>query len=226
MSFPSLSERPLSALDRAPAALRSGERSRPDPGGREPDGPAVKPAPSEEPVARDDSGLRRLIVSVDLAALTELGERGASQALPGPTVVEFLAAFASLLSSVSSGDVISARDAANILQLELFGGPRAASAGASAEEDAPLRMLEDLVALIRFARQGDLGAAEAAAGLMAQHMQTALLAPAGPPPPSEPLTGRRRHARLLTRREPETFVQDATAAYEMLMDPDAGASAA
>jgi hypothetical protein len=165
-------------------------------------------------------------VTVDLATLAELGERGAASAKPGPTVIEFLAAFASLLSSVSSGDVIAARDAASILQLELFGGPGAEKAGTSSDEEAPLRMLEDLVALIRFARQGDLGSAEAAAGLLALHMQTALLAPVGPAAPSERLTGRRRLARLTGRREPETLVRDATAAYELLMDTDAGANAA
>ena len=139
---------------------------------------------------------------------------------------EFLGAFSSLLSSVASGNAAAARDAATELQLELFGGPSALAATSENGDDAQARMLDDILSLIRFARLGDIGSAEASAHLMGRHLQTALLAPARAPKPSERVPLRRRIARAALLQEPASLVQGATAAYEILMELDAGANAA
>jgi len=225
MSFPSLTERPLLALGGLRGSPRGQDRHRPSQG-QAGSSPPQPPAETGEPAPpRADEGLHRPIVSVDLAALSEYVEREPSTSVAAPTAAEFLAAFAALLGSVSSGDIATAREAANSLQLELFGMRGDDSEAAEGEEDAALRMLEDLVALIGFARRGDLGAAESAAALLARHMQTALLAPA-PPPPAERLARRRRAARLASPHEPPPLVQGATAAYELVMDAEPGLGAA
>ncbi len=221
MSFPSLTERPLLALGGLERLPLAGERARLKAGNslQALGAPAIE---DEDPSALRslEDGPFRTIVTADLVQLAELGERDVDEP-PASTAAEFLNAFASLLASVSSGDSVAARDAANLLQLELFRAPDDAAAGAG---EAPLRMLEDLVALIRFARLGDLGAAEGAAELMARHMQSALVAPQSPEAPAERLGRRRRAARLANRREPPTLVQGATAAYELVMNADANAA--
>jgi hypothetical protein len=221
MTFPSLTDRPMAAFNDPRAASRTVERQKPEPENAAAQRDHARP---EAPPPPAPSGAVRPTITLDLAALAVFRDADASAARPGLAAPEFLAAFALLLSSVSGGDVISARDAANILQLELFGG-----ADDSAEEDreeALLRMLEDLVQLIRSARQGDLDAAGAAAALLARDMQSALFAPLAPIAPADRPAKRRRAARLAGYREPATLVQGATAAYERLMEPDAGASAA
>ncbi len=223
MSFPSLSDRPLLALGGPQGAPQ--ERQKPDTGYARLGASGERAESQDAQRSQADEGPLRRIVNLDLASLAEIEARKA-MAPHSATVAEFLAAFSALLSSVSSGDVLSARDAANILQLELFGAQNAAEEETGADEDAPLRMLEDLVALIRFARLGDLNSAEAAAALLARHMQTALIAPPSPSKPAERLAGRRHAVRAASRREPPTLVQGATAAYELLMDPEPGLNAA
>ena len=159
MSFPSLTERPLLALGGLNGSPRGQDRHRPDPG-HAGSGPSQPHAEVGEPApSRAEEGLLRPMMSVDLAALSEYAEREPLTPVAEPMVAEFLAAFATLLGSVSSGDIVAARDAANTLQLELFGAGGDASEAAEGEEEAVLRMLGDLVALIGFARRGDLGAA-------------------------------------------------------------------
>jgi len=180
----------------------------------------------ESPAPQAEPSPFATIIKADLTGLSDpepgqdLGTQG-----PASSIHEFLGALSRLLASVGSGDTGAARDAATVLQLELFGGSGALAAAGESGEEAQARMLDDLLALIRFARLGDLGSAEASAQLMARHLQTALLAPARAPAPVERLSGHRRVARNALR-EPASLVQGATAAYEMLMDLDSSANAA
>jgi hypothetical protein len=168
------------------------------------------------------------IIRADLAGLSDPDPAPRTGNLSGDALSrahEFLGAFSRLLASVASGDVSAARNAATELQLELFGGSGALAAAGESGKEAQTRMLDDLVALIRFARLGELGSAEVSAHLLARDMQAALLAPARAPTPAEPTAARRRIGRT-SLPEPASLVQGATAAYEMLMDLDPGANAA
>lgn len=167
------------------------------------------------------------IIKADLTGLTDREPR--PTALHGEAASSadaFLRAFSRLLSAVGSGDAGGAREAATALQLELFGAPSALAATEESGDVAQARMLNDLVSLIRFARLGELGSADASAHLLARDLQAALLAPAAPAPmPVERLSGSGGMART-SLPEPASLVYGATAAYEMLMDLDADANAA
>jgi hypothetical protein len=220
----------LSALRDPYSTPRPGDRSRrqrasdddvPAPPDAWRDGQPEDPTPAAEPAPF------AAILKTDLTGLTDLDPRNRPESREAAASAnDFLGAFSMLLASVGSGDAGAARNAATVLQLELFGGATALAATEESAEEAQARMLDDLLSLIRFARLGDLGAAEAAARHLARHMQTALLAPARPLAPVERLAGRKRAPRNPGVQEPASLVQGATAAYELLMELDAGANAA
>ena len=133
----------------------------------------------------------------------------------------FLSCFSRLLTAVQNGDAAAAREAANALQYELFGGAEAAGAPRADPTDSPKRMLDDINELIRSARLGDIAGAESAARLLASDLQSGLLAA---PAPSNPAANRRARPRAFSPHETRSLVQGATAAYETLMDSDAGAA--
>jgi hypothetical protein len=180
--------------------------------------PAVSDADaSEEPAP---------IIRPDLSGLADFELRTQGPKGDAPlSAREFLSAFSSLLASVSAGDVDAARNAATALQLELFGGPSALAATSESGQAAQTRMLNDLVALIGFARLGELGSAEASAYRLARDMQAALLAPTRGPPPVERPSPSDKRAQA-SPPQPASLVQGATAAYELLMDLDRSADAA
>lgn len=183
------------------------------------DGPAATP---NEAFAVEEQEPPPPLIKVDLSGLDGLEPTTAAYTLDDlSNANEFLSAFSTLLASVGAGDVGAARNAATALQLELFGGSGALTASHESGQEAQMRMLDDLVALIRFARLGELGSAEASAQLLARDMQAALLAPVRSPASREP-AARKPPA---SPAEPASLVQGATAAYESLMEPDVDAGA-
>jgi len=219
----------LPALREAFPTPRTGDRSRRPPPHDDADSASPEAyrdeSPAEAPSLVGGEPFAA-IIKPDLSRLSDPQPRSAVPMVDAPSSIqEFLSAFATLLQSVGTGDVAAARNAATALQLELFGGSQALAAADESGDAAQDRMLDDLVALIRFARLGELGSAEASAQLLARDMQAALLAPVRPPKPLAPASERERMART-TPGEPASLVQDATAAYESLMDFDTGSDAA
>lgn len=128
---------------------------------------------------------------------------------------DFLDNLSALLASVRSGDVGSARVAANALQYELLTATAAPGASPNPASDHSGRLLDDLRALIRAARLGDTGGAQSAAQNFASEVQSALVEPSVH---YVARTSARAAPRPEGESEPSSPGLGATAAYETLLE--------
>ncbi len=187
---------------------------------------AMPETPAPAPLTRegDEPAAFVTLIKTDLSGLAALQSWNEPRApAEEPSAVEFLGAFARLLSSVREGDKSGARDAADALQFQLFAGAQALDAERGEAAEAQARMLDAFRNLVGAARQGDIGEADRAARSLAHNLQSALLAPASRPTLSN-RAQRPRASRPVSARETTSLVQGVTAAYETQMDVDANAA--